>query len=214
MPVQKEYQHPLFIRASHWINFLALAIMVLSGLRIYNASPIWGFAVPAELTIGGWLAGARQWHFFGMWIFAANGVIYVVYNLVSRHGRRTTLFNRSDIRGVLPMIQYYLRLRKSHPETGKYNALQKLAYTSVPLVALIALLSGLAIYWPVQLSVVAGLFGGYDAARVWHFMVMAAIVLFFFGHLLMVALAGWNNFLSMLTGRKKIAARDQASRVP
>lgn len=205
MPVQKEYQHPFFIRASHWINFLALAMMVASGLRIYNASPIWGFTIPADFTLGGWLAGARQWHFFAMWILVANGTIYVLYNLLTRHGRRTTLFGRPDVRGILPMILYYLRTRKKHPESGKYNALQKLAYTLVPLVALIALLSGLAIYWPVQLRVIAGLFGGYDAARVWHFLVMAALVLFFIGHLFMVALAGWNNFLSMITGWKKIS---------
>jgi len=199
----KEFQHPLIIRLTHWINFLSLGIMVLSGLRIYNASPLFDFKIPADLTLGGWLAGGRQWHFFGMWLFTVNGVVYVLYNLFSYHGRKTTLFRFSDIMGVFPMIAYYLRIRKEHPSKDKYNALQKLAYSTVPLVALCAVGSGLAIYWPVQFSRITELFGGYESARLVHFLSMAALVLFFFGHLVMVAIAGWSNFFSMITGWKK-----------
>jgi thiosulfate reductase cytochrome b subunit len=205
-PMQKtsrEYQHPFIIRVTHWLNFPALGIMVLSGLRIYNASPIWGFHIPAALTFGGWLAGARQWHFFAMWILTANGILWVVYNIVSRHGRKTTLFSKSDLGGILPMILYYLRIRKEHPPVKKYNALQKLAYSTVPLAAAGAVASGIAIYWPVQFSPVASIFGGYDTARVWHFIFMAALVLFFGGHILMVVIAGWSNFVSMISGWKK-----------
>lgn len=196
----RDYHHPLIIRLTHWVNFLALGIMVVSGLRIYNASPIWNFRVPEELTFGGWLAGARQWHFFAMWLFFINGFVWVVYNLATRHGRRTTIFGRADLGGVIPMMLYYLRLRKEHPAGGKYNALQKLAYTVVPLLALGAILSGLAIYWPVQFGVLTRLFGRYDEARVFHFIFMAGLVLFFAGHLLMVVIAGWRNFVSMITG--------------
>jgi thiosulfate reductase cytochrome b subunit len=202
--LQKEYHHPVFIRITHWVNTIALLIMITSGWRIYNASPLFGFTFSDSITFGGWLAGARMWHFFGMWLFAINGVVYVLYNTFTRHGRRTTIFRKSDVSGVLPMILYYLRFRKKRPPQKKYNALQKLAYTLVPLLALGGILSGIAIYWPVQFSGMTSLFGGYETARLWHFICMSALVLFFAGHLLMVAIAGWDNFLSMITGWRKV----------
>lgn len=205
MNQKKEFQHPFIIRFTHWLNFIALGIMVTSGLRIYNASPVFDFRIPSELTLGGWLAGARQWHFFAMWLFAFNGIIYLIYNIATRHGRRTTLLNRSDLPGILPMVQYYLRMRKQHLPYKKYNALQKLAYTSVSFVALGAILSGIAIYWPVQFSFVTCLFGNYDTARLWHFIFMAALVVFFLGHFVMVTIAGWDNFVSIITGWKKFS---------
>ena len=201
----KEYLHPLMVRLTHWVNFLALGIMVLSGLRIYNASPIWGFTIPENLTLGGWLAGARMWHFFGMWLFFINGVAWFLFNITSRHGRKTTLFRGSDISGLLPMIKYYLRLRKEHPPAGKYNALQKLTYTLIPLLGLGSVLSGMSIYWPVQFGFLTGIFGGYDTARVWHFLFTCAFIGFFFGHLFLVTISGWSNFVSMITGWKRVA---------
>jgi thiosulfate reductase cytochrome b subunit len=201
---RKEFHHPLIVRLTHWVNVIAFAIMVSSGLRIYNASPVFEFRIPEVLTLGGWLAGARQWHFFAMWLFALNGVVWVAYNVLSRHGRTTTLFRPGDARGIVPMTLYYLRVRKAHPRQGKYNALQKLAYSAVPAAALVALLSGVAIYWPVQLSGLTALFGGYDAARVWHFAAMAALLAFVAGHLVMVLFAGWWNFWSMVTGWKRV----------
>jgi Ni/Fe-hydrogenase b-type cytochrome subunit len=194
--------HPLVIRLTHWINVVALYVMVTSGLRIYNASPLFSFEIPDWMTFGGWLAGARNWHFFAMWWFVFNGVVWVGYNLLSRHGRRTTLFKRKDAKGILPMIQYYLRIRKDHPESGKYNPLQKLAYTVLPLIVLVEILSGLAIYWPVQAQGLSALFCGYDIARYWHFGGMLALVLFFLNHIFMVMISGWGNFVSMITGRK------------
>lgn len=207
MKNSREYQHPFIIRLTHWVNFIALAIMVTSGLRIYNASPLFAFRVPDLLTLGGWLAGARQWHFFGMWLFAVNGVMWIIYNIISRHGRQTTLFRGSDLTGVLPMVQYYLRIRKEHPPHKKYNALQKLAYSTIPLAALGAILSGMAIYWSVQFSGIASLFGGYEVARGFHFIFMALLVMFFGGHLVMVTITGWDNFVSMITGWKRTAGR-------
>jgi thiosulfate reductase cytochrome b subunit len=200
---KREYQHPVLVRATHWINFIALAIMVSSGLRIYNASPIWNFTMPDALTLGGWLAGARMWHFFGMWLFALNGAAWVAYNIISRHGRQTTLFRGKDATGVMPMIQYYLGIRREHPPAGKYNPLQKLAYTSIPLAGLGSVLTGMSLYWPVQFGAIARLFGGYDTARVLHFVCTALFVFFFAGHILMVIIAGWSNFLSMITGWKR-----------
>ncbi len=199
---KREYQHPLLIRLTHWINFIALAIMITSGLRIYNASPLWNFSIPGILTLGGWLAGARMWHFFGMWLFAVNGAVWVLYNVLSRHGRHTTLFRVQDASGLKPMIQYYCRIRREHPPTGKYNPLQKLAYSSIPLAGLGSVLTGMSLYWPVQFGPLASLFGGYDTARIWHFLFTAGLVFFFAGHMLMVIIAGWSNFVSIITGWK------------
>lgn len=204
----REYQHPLIIRITHWVNAVALTIMVASGLRIYNASPLWSFEIPAVFTLGGWLAGARMWHFFGMWLFFVNGFVWLSYNLISKHGRRTTLFRQTDVSGVLPMIQYYLRIRKTHPPAGKYNALQKLAYTTVSLFGLGAILTGMSLYWPVQFSWIASMFGGYDIARYWHFIFAASFLFFLAGHILMVVIAGWSNFVSMITGWKSVAPRN------
>jgi Ni/Fe-hydrogenase b-type cytochrome subunit len=205
----KEFQHPFIIRITHWINVIALGIMVTSGLRIYNASPIWQFRIPSALTFGGWLAGARQWHFFAMWLFAFNGLLWLLYNIASKHGRQTTLFSGKDINGVFPMIKYYLRVQKDHPRVVKYNALQKFAYTTIPLAALGAILTGIALYWPVQFSFVTKCFGNYDVARIWHFIFMFVLILFFIGHLFMVVLAGWGNLFSMVTGWKKVSDTTQ-----
>jgi Ni/Fe-hydrogenase b-type cytochrome subunit len=202
---KKEYQHPLLIRLTHWVNFIAVAIMITSGLRIYNASPIWNFSMPGFLTLGGWLAGARMWHFFGMWLFAVNGAAWVLYNILSIHGRKTTLFRGKDVSGVKPMIQYYLRIRREHPPAGKYNPLQKLAYSSIPFAGLGSVLTGVSLYWPVQFGPLALLFGGYDTARIWHFIFTAGFVFFFTGHILMVIIAGWSNFVSIITGWRSAA---------
>ncbi len=210
MERQREYQHPFIIRATHWINFIALGIMVMSGLRIYNASPLFDFRFPSAVTLGGWLAGARQWHFFAMWLFFINGTVWFLYNIFSKHGRQTTLLAKQDIGGIFPMIKYYLRINKEHPPTKKYNALQKSAYTVISLVALGAILSGIAIYWPVQFQSLTRFFGNYDEARMWHFRFMVMLVLFFFGHIFMVILAGWQNFISIITGWKKSPSHTQS----
>ncbi len=207
MNQQREYQHPFIIRLTHWVNFIALGIMVTSGLRIYNASPTYGFRIPDVFTMGGWLAGARQWHFFAMWLFFINGFVWILYNIASKHGRRTTIFAKSDAPGVLPMVLYYLHVKKEHPPIKKYNPLQKLAYTVVSFIALGAILTGIAIYWPVQFKWLTAFFGNYDNARGWHFLFMAALVLFFLNHIIMVIIAGWSNFLAIFTGWKKPPAK-------
>ena len=204
-----ERVHPLIIRLTHWINFFALALMITSGLRIYNASPIFGQTeLPTLFEFGG-LAFARQWHFFAMWVFFINGAVWILYNIFTQHGRKTTLFSKKDVRGILPMILYYLRIRKEHPPTKKYNSLQKLAYTSTALLGFLGILSGVSIYWPVQFFWITWMFGGYDTARIFHFIFMASFLFFLFGHLIMVAITGWGNFVSIFTGKMKVPAHGQ-----
>src|ERR1035437_5399721 len=198
-----EQVHPLLIRVTHWINFLALGLMITSGLRIYNASPIFGETeLPTLFTFGG-LAYARQWHFFAMWVFFINGSVWILYNMFTKHGRKTTLFSKNDVPGVLPIILYYLRIRKEHPPSRKYNPLQKLAYTSTAFLGFLGILSGIAIYWPVQFSWLAWMLGGYNTARIFHFLFMMSFLMFLFGHLVMVTFAGCGNFISIFTGTMK-----------
>ena len=102
------------------------------------------------------------------------------------------------------MIKFYLRIEKKHPEAKKYNPLQKLAYTTIPFAAITGILSGIVMYWPVQMHFIGVIFGGYDGARIWHFCSMSALVLFFLGHIVMVITAGWGNFNSMITGTRKV----------
>ncbi|MEI8134659.1 MAG: cytochrome b/b6 domain-containing protein [bacterium] len=201
----KEYFHPLIVRITHWTNFVALSIMVASGLRIFNASPLFDYKFPKWILLGGWLGGARLWHFAAMWIFFMNGVIAVAFNIISKHGRNTTIFRKQDISGVLPMIKYYLRIQKDHPKYEKYNSLQKLAYTSTPFLAIGVTLSGIVMYLPVQASPLTWLLGGYEFARWLHFLFMASLVMFFLGHLFMVIISGWQNFWSMITGWKRVS---------
>ena len=124
-------------------------------------------------------------------------------------GRQTTIFRRTDVPGLVPMIEYYLRIRKEHPPVRKYNALQKMAYTSVAFLGVGSILSGIAIYWPVQFSYVTFLFGGYNSARVFHFFFTCSFVFFFAGHIFMVIISGWANFVSIITGWKTTIGSEQ-----
>ncbi len=204
------YEHPLVIRICHWLNAVALIVLVMSGLRIFRAFPSFGAKVPRHdlldipkaLTLGGWLGGALQWHFTFMWIYVPTGVVYVGYQLFS--GRyRQVLFLPKDMRGVWPMIRHYFLFGPKPPAREPYNALQKLAYTSVVGLGVLSVLSGMAIYNPVQFSFLANLMGGFQWARLVHFLVMVAVVGFLAGHLIMVILHGWKNFLSMVSGWKR-----------
>lgn len=139
-----------------------------------------------------------------MWLFFVNGSVWFLYNLLSKHGWRTTIFRRADLPGLIPMIQYYLRVRKQHPVVKKYNSPQKLAYKSIPFAGGGSILTGVAIYWPTQFNCITWFFGGYDTARTWHFLLMAVLVAFFFGHIVMVVIAGWWNFVSIISGWKQV----------
>ena len=192
--------HPLVVRITHWINALAILIMVTSGWRIYNASPIFDFKFPRDLTLGGWLAGALQWHFAAMWLLAINGLVYVLYGIVSGHFRRK--FFPITPGAVLHDVLEALRGRLAHEDLSIYNAAQRSAYLAIIVAIAVLVLSGLAIWKPVQLQGLAALMGGYEGARVVHFVAMAVVVLIVLVHVLMVALVP-RTFPTMITGRAR-----------
>ncbi|MBM3563701.1 MAG: cytochrome b/b6 domain-containing protein [Alphaproteobacteria bacterium] len=189
--------HPLFVRVTHWVNAFAIFVMVLSGWRIYNASPLFGFEFPPGFTLGGWLAGALAWHFAAMWLLALNGMAYLAYGIVSGHFRRS--FLPISLRRALDDVIQASRGRLDHAP-GRYNAVQRLLYVGVILTVIVAIVSGLAIWKPVQLQGVTALMGGYEAARRVHFFAMAAIVAFLVVHIgLAVGVKG--VLAPMFTGR-------------
>ena len=204
--------HPLTVRITHWVNALAIFVMIASGWRIHNSDPILPFYFPVELTLGGsyegsvdihnedGLAGALQWHFAGMWLFTVNGLFYVAYGLVSGHFRHSffPVSPRAFLRDALAAF----RLQLAH-QLGIYNAVQKTLYLGVLIAGVIMLLSGLAIWKPGQLQELAWLFGGFDTARVIHFLGMTAIVLFLVVHIALVIIVP-GTLLAMITGRGKI----------
>jgi thiosulfate reductase cytochrome b subunit len=192
--------HPLAVRVAHWINVLAILMMVTSGWRIYNASPLFAFRFPNDITLGGWLGGALQWHFAAMWLLVVNGAVYVAYGLASGHFRRKLL--PLTPRAVFHDIVAALRGRLVHDDLAVYNAAQRAAYLALIAIGALMVLSGLAIWKPVQLDWLAVLFGGYEGARLVHFIGMAALVLIVFVHVVM-ALAVPRTLPTMITGRAR-----------
>jgi thiosulfate reductase cytochrome b subunit len=177
---------PGWVRITHWINVVAVVILVLSGWRIYNASPIFDFRFPAGLTLGGWLGGALLWHFAAMWLLVANGLLYLLLNLAS--GRLRARFFPLTPRQLLGDFAAALRGRLGHDDLSHYNAVQKAAYLGAIGLLLLVVLSGLAVWKSVQFPLLRALMGGFDNARVVHFAAMSGLVAFFFVHVAMVAL--------------------------
>jgi Ni/Fe-hydrogenase b-type cytochrome subunit len=204
------YEHPFIVRLCHWINAVALFVMVGSGLQIFRAFPSFGAKIPQKdllnwpkaFAIGGWLGGALQWHLTFMWIYIATGMVYLGYQIFSGNYRQV-LFTHRDIPGVWPMVKHYFFFGPKPPAREAYNPLQKHAYTTAIGLGVLSVLTGLVVWKPVQFSWLAWMMGGFHYARIWHFAVMWAILFFVLGHLVMVILHGWNNFVSMLTGWKK-----------
>ena len=192
--------HPLWVRITHWINALAMVVMIGSGWQIYDASPLplFRFEFPTSITLGGDLPTGLAWHFAAMWLLAVNGIVYVGLGLAS--GRfRAKLF---PIRGreILADMAAALRGKLAHDDLAVYNAVQKLLYLGVILAGVVIVLSGLSIWKPVQLQWLTALFGGYDAARYVHFFAMSTIVLFLVVHVV-VALLVPKSLRAMIIGR-------------
>jgi thiosulfate reductase cytochrome b subunit len=206
-------RHHWIVRLTHWVNVVALTIMVGSGLRIFNAYPRFarrgetfccypweGTPIPANLTFGGWLAGARNWHFAMMWVLVINGLIYLGF--IYLHGEwRDLVPRRGYFRDAWEMLKFYLFARRVHPVQGKHNALQRGTYFILPWVGLLAVLTGIAIWKPVQLAPLTDLFGGYVWARYWHFMAMLLLVALSFIHIFMVFTVDPYSLRAIVTGR-------------
>jgi Ni/Fe-hydrogenase b-type cytochrome subunit len=207
---QAAYEHPLVVRYCHWLSAVSLFVLIFSGWQIFWAFPSFGPKIPQHdfvhlpraLMLGGWLGGALQWHLTFIWIFVPTGVVYLAYQFASGHYRQV-LFTPADVPGVWPMVRYYFLFGPEPAQSEPYNPLQKLAYTSAVGLGVLGVLTGMVLYNPVQFSLLATLMGGFHLARVWHFAVMTAFLFFIVGHLIMVALHGWKNFISMLTGWKR-----------
>jgi thiosulfate reductase cytochrome b subunit len=209
-------KHLLAVRWFHWINFPLLFLMIWSGILIYWAYPIYSvgplhffpkwfysaFNIPQRLAEG------MALHFFFMWFFVINGIAYVTYTAVSGEWRFLVPRSWSAFRDAWHVVLHDLHLRKEVPAQDKYNAAQQITYTAIIVMGVLSVLSGLAIYKPAQLAWLAMLFGGYRGARCVHFVLTAGYVLFFVVHVAQVALAGWNNFRSMLIGYESVSEHD------
>src|ERR1700733_11716270 len=190
--------HPLPVRIMHWINAVAIFIMIGSGWKIYNGDVILGWLhFPDSLVIGKWAQYGLQWHFFGMWIFVLNGIAYVTYGIASGRFRRK-LFPVS-IGEVFGGVGVALRFRLRHDDLTHYNAVQKVLYLGVMAVGVLIVISGLSLWKPVQFSELAALFGSFQATRVVHFLCMTAIVGFLLVHISLALLVP-QSLLAMVTG--------------
>lgn len=210
--VRPAKRHHWIVRLTHWLTFLLVVGMIASGLQIYAAyarfgdrggpyyvNPFEDRAFPKWSRLGGWLAGGLNWHFTLMWPLIIAGVLYLGY-LVASGEWRALLFRPRDWRGAIEMQKYYLRLRKEHPPQGKHNPLQKLAYTFIIVVGALAVLSGFAIYKPTQLSWLTTLFGGFQAARYWHFWSVWIFTGFLIVHVVLVFVVDPASLRAMISG--------------
>src|SRR5437879_3309435 len=205
-------RHHWIVRLTHWLTFVVLAGMIMSGLQIYTAYARFGerdgpYYVNAceghgflrGSALGGWLACGRNWNFALLWPLMAGGVVYLSYLVVSGEWR-SLLFRPRDIRGAIEMQKYYLRLRKDHPPQGKHNPLQKLAYTFIILLGVLSVLTGFAVYKPTQFSWLTALFGGFQGARYWHFWAVWIFTGFLIVHVILVFVVDPASLRAMISG--------------
>ncbi|HKI94587.1 MAG TPA: cytochrome b/b6 domain-containing protein [Gemmatimonadales bacterium] len=206
-------RHHWIVRLTHWCAVVLILGMIASGLQIYGAYPRFGrrggtlypnalhdVTFPHWARLGGWLAGGLNWHFFLMWPLMLAGIVYVGYLIVSGEWKKL-VFRPRDVPRALAMQKYYLHLSKEHPPQGKHNALQKGAYTFIVCLGMLSVLTGFAVYKPVQLSWLTAIFGGYQLARYWHFCAVWLFVGFLIVHVIMVFVADPASFRAMITGR-------------
>jgi thiosulfate reductase cytochrome b subunit len=189
---------PAWVRTLHWINAIAMILMITSGWQIYNASPLFDFVFPASITLGGWLGGALLWHFAAMWLLMVNGLVYLTLGFATGRFRRKLLPISAG--GVVGDARAALTGRLSHADLSTYNQVQKLLYAGIIVVGVVIVLSGLSIWKPVQLQWLTAIFGGYDFARYVHFAAMASIVGFLIVHVILAVLVP-KSLRAMIVGR-------------
>ena len=198
MDNSRQIIHPGWLRVWHWVNAIAVLVLVASGWRIYNATAFLGFAFPKNLTLGGWLGGALLWHFAAMWVLAINGLMYLLANTLT--GRFASRFFPLSLRGLASDLSAALRGRLAHADPLAYNMAQRFAYLFVLLDSVLLVVSGLVLWKSVQFPLLRELLGGYEATRRVHFLAMSALVGFVGIHLVMVALVP-RTLLAMIRGR-------------
>jgi thiosulfate reductase cytochrome b subunit len=190
---------PAWVRTMHWINAVAIILMIMSGWQIYNASPLFdSLRFSHAITLGGWLAGALLWHFAAMWLLMVNGVAYLIVGFATGRFKRKLLPITPG--GVISDAKAALTGKLSHDDLTRYNQVQKLLYAGIIIVGVLIVLSGLSIWKPVQLQYLTALFGGYDAARYVHFICMSAIVAFLVVHVALAVLVP-KSLRAMIIGR-------------
>ncbi|HEY0218234.1 MAG TPA: cytochrome b/b6 domain-containing protein [Afipia sp.] len=197
-PATGKVIQPLWVRIVHWINAVAMILMIMSGWQIYNASPLFAFTFSHSITLGGWLGGALLWHFAAMWLLVINGLIYLTLGLVTGRFRKKLLPISAS--GVASDTKAALTGHLSHADLSTYNQVQKLLYTEIIVVGILIVLSGLSIWKPVQFQYLTALFGGYDIARYVHFACMAGIVGFLVVHITLALLVP-RSLRAMIIGR-------------
>ncbi len=205
MKSEKSRIHPLYVRVFHWLNVVGMTMMIMSGWRIYNASPLFNFRFYNELTLGGWLGGALQWHFAAMWLLVINFLMYLVFGLATGHFRRR--FTPVSPKSVIVDLGKAIRRKLPH-DNLRYNAVQKTAYIGVIAAIILTITSGLAVWKPVQFQEVAALMGGYEGARLTHFFGMTAICAFIVVHLALVLVVP-STLIPMITGWAKSSHADK-----
>ncbi len=213
--VKLTLKHLVAIRWFHWINFPLLALMIWSGFLIYWAFPTYHIvpvtfqqSVFAALKMDHRLADGMALHFFFMWLFVINGILYVAYTIFSGEWRFLVPRSAATFRNAWYVALYDLKLRRERPAQEKYNAAQQVSYTAIVLMGVGSVLSGFAIYKPTQLNWLCAILGGYSIARLIHFTLTIGYCMFFIIHVVQVALAGWNNFRSMVIGYEVVEQHD------
>jgi thiosulfate reductase cytochrome b subunit len=197
-PAKKVIQ-PAWVRTAHWINAVAMILMIMSGWQIYNASPLFNFLhFSKSITLGDWLGGALLWHFAAMWLLMVNGLVYLALGFATGRFRKKLL--PITPAGVISDAKAALTGHLSHDDLTRYNYVQKLLYAGIIVVGVVIVLSGLSIWKPVQLQWLTALFGGYDVARFVHFFCMAAIVAFLVVHVALAVLVP-KSLRAMIIGR-------------
>jgi thiosulfate reductase cytochrome b subunit len=189
---------PAWVRTMHWINAVAIILMIMSGWQVYNASPLFSFTFSPAITLGGWLGGALLWHFAAMWLLMVNGLLYLILGFATGRFKKKLLPITPG--GLISDTKAALTGKLSHEDLSKYNQVQKLLYAGIIVVGILIVLSGLSIWKPVQLQWLTALFGGYNAARYVHFVCMSAIVAFMVIHVALALLVP-KSLRAMIIGR-------------
>ncbi len=222
MAIKIIYKHKIATRWMHWINFPVLTIMIWSGMLIYWANDVYQVKIGSTVLVKffpEWfyntlhipyrLSEGMAFHFVFMWLFMINGFFYVTYTIVSGEWRYLSP-NKRSFKEAWQVLLHDLHIRKTAPPQSKYNAAQRVAYSMIILMGVGSLITGFAIYKPVQIQWLTNLCGGYEAARLEHFLLTVGYVLFFLIHVIQVILAGWNNFRAMIAGFEVIKEKPKS----